>query len=140
MYICIYIIITAHHDNCNHSSSATKVTTVTKVITQIWTLFVKVDFFLAWLLFNLWALCHLFWPLHKYRIVLMCALTLTLQPYDKDKASSMPECRMIISPKSGLWKNLGVTVNEFSFGFTLINIASFISIDTIQMKYFFSKI
>ena len=56
-------------DNCNQSSIETEVTAASRG--HKFAHFYKAEISLAWLLISSWALCHLFWPLHEYRAVLL---------------------------------------------------------------------
>ena len=71
--------MTIQHDNCNQSSIETEVTAASRG--QKFAHFYEAEISLAWLLICIssWVLCHLFWPLHEYRAVLL----LKLQNYNR---------------------------------------------------------
>jgi len=94
-------------DNCNQSSIETEVTAASRG--QKFAHFYEAEISLAWLLISSWALCHLFWPLHEYRAVLL----LKLQNYNRMTKIRPAVCLNLESayhPSQAKIKILGVIV------------------------------
>ena len=98
--------VTIQHDNCNQSSIETEVTAASRG--HKFAHFYEAEISLAWLLISSWALCHLFWPLHEYRTVL-----LKLQNYNRMTKIRPAVCLNLESayhPSQAKIKVLGVIV------------------------------